>query len=128
MKILIIEDYQGDVDLLRSRLKTIGCEVVVAMTAEDGFALAVSEQPDMILTDLNLGEGIDDGIKMLAALRADDRTAVIPTVLHSVFVSHVQDMPTVQSQADGFLPKPFRFVELSKLVARFRQAQEGGSR
>jgi hypothetical protein len=33
-------------------------------------------------------------------------------------------MPDAMDHADGFLPKPFRFVELSQLVAKIRDAGE----
>lgn len=122
MKILIVEDYQGDVDLLLSRLKVIGCDVLVARTLEEGRSLAAEQTPDLILTDLNLGAGIEEGLELLGALRADPRTAAIPVVVHSVFVSHGGDMPQAMEKADGFLPKPFKFVELSQLVAKIRDA------
>jgi CheY-like chemotaxis protein len=121
VKILIIEDYEGDVDLLLSRLKAIGCETVVAKTAEDGYRLAIEHKPGLILTDLNLGSGVDEGIDMVSRLRANPETAAIPLVIHSVFVSEPADMPKVT--ADGYLPKPYRFVELTKLVAKIRDAQ-----
>jgi hypothetical protein len=43
-------------------------------------------------------------------------------VIHSVFVSTSDDLLESQAQADGYLPKPYRFVELTKLVARVRDA------
>jgi CheY-like chemotaxis protein len=122
VKILIIEDYEGDIELLRSRLKAMGCEALVATTEAEGLALAIAEQPALILTDLNLGEGMDGGIEMIGRLRADPRTKGIPLILHSVFVSHAADVREVPVQADGFLPKPYRFVELSSLIARIRNA------
>jgi CheY-like chemotaxis protein len=121
VKILIIEDYEGDVDLLLSRLKAIGCETVVAKTADEGLRLAIEQKPGLIVTDLNLGGGVDEGIDMVSKLRAHPETAAIPLVIHSVFVSAPADMPAVT--ADGYLPKPYRFVDLTKLVARIRDAQ-----
>lgn len=122
MKILIIEDYEGDIDLLLSRLKAIGCMAVVAKTADEGLRLAEQEQPGLILTDLNLGAGIDEGLEMVSRLRANPATASIPLVIHSVFVSTAGEVP-IPTDVDGYLPKPYRFVELTKLIARIRDAQ-----
>lgn len=123
MKILIIEDFDGDIALMVSRLRTIGCEAVVAKNAEDGIRLAETEEPGLIVTDLNLGSGVDEGIEMIGRLRANPRTSAIPLIIHSVFVSHDGDVPTAQTQADGFLPKPYRFVELAKLVSKIRETK-----
>ena len=123
MKILIVEDFEGDIALLLSRLSAIGCEVVVAKTSEEGLRLARSERPGLILTDLNLGGGMDEGVEMISQLRADPATAAIPLIIHSVFVSHEGDVPQAQTQADGYLPKPYRFVDLAKLVSKIRETQ-----
>lgn len=122
MKILIIEDYEGDIDLLLSRLKAIGCLAFVAKTADEGLRLAEQEQPGLILTDLNLGSGIDEGLEIVSRLRANPATSAIPVVIHSVFVSSPDEVP-LPTEVDGYLPKPYRFVDLTKLIARIRDAQ-----
>jgi CheY-like chemotaxis protein len=123
VKVLIIEDYEGDIDLMLSRLKAIGCVAVVAKTADEGLRLAISEQPALILTDLNLGAGIEEGIEMVGSLRAHPATATIPLVIHSVFVSQEGELPVPAGEVSGILPKPYRFVDLTKLIARIRDAQ-----
>lgn len=118
MQILIIEDFEGDIELLVSRLKVIGCGVLVARTAEEGLRMAKAEQPALIVTDLNLGAGVEEGIDMISDLRADPQTASIPLIIHSVFVSRSGDMAPAANQADGFLPKPYKFIDLAKLVQK----------
>jgi CheY-like chemotaxis protein len=118
VNILIIEDFEGDIDLLVSRLKTIGCGVLIARTARDGLQMARDRQPALILTDLNLGAGVEEGIDMIGDLRADPLTASIPLVVHSVFVSRPGDVSPATGQADGFLPKPYKFIDLAKLVQK----------
>lgn len=123
MQILIIEDFEGDIELLVSRLKTIGCGVLVARTAEEGLQLAKSEQPALIMTDLNLGAGVEEGIDMISDLRADPETASIPLIIHSVFVSRSGDLAPASAQADGFLPKPYKFIDLAKLVQKLARPE-----
>lgn len=124
VKILIIEDFEGDVELLASRLKAIGCGVLVARTAAEGLCLAKSERPALILTDLNFGAGVDEGIEMISDLRADPATSGIPLIVHSVFVSHSDDVVPATAQADGFLPKPYKFIDLVKLVDTLTPRQD----
>jgi CheY-like chemotaxis protein len=123
VQILIIEDFEGDIELLVSRLKTIGCGVLVARTAEEGLRLARTEQPALILTDLNLGSGVEEGIDMVSDLRADPATAAIPLIIHSVFVSRSGDMASASAKADGILPKPYKFVDLATLVQKLARPQ-----
>ncbi|MFN3431899.1 MAG: response regulator [Candidatus Sericytochromatia bacterium] len=123
MQILIIEDFEGDIELLVSRLKAIGCGVLVARNAEDGLRMAKTEKPALILTDLNLGAGIEEGIEMISDLRADPETASIPLIIHSVFVSRSGDMGLASAQADGFLPKPYKFMDLAKLVQKLAPSE-----
>lgn len=120
MKILIIEDFAGDIELLISRLGAIGCEVLVAKTSEEGLKRAREDAPDMIVTDLNLGNGMEEGIEMMARLRNDAQTAAIPLIVHSVFVSAPGDVTEATSLADGILPKPYKMLDLVKLVERVK--------
>jgi CheY-like chemotaxis protein len=120
VKILIIEDFEGDIALLEARLEAIGAEVVVAKSAVDGLRLARAERPGLIVTDLNLGRGMEEGIEMVAAMRKDPAIAHIPLIIHSVFVSAPGDVKEATSLADGILPKPYRFVDLAAIVEKMR--------
>src|SRR5438309_1734319 len=56
--ILVVEDNERNLKLLRDVLEFAGYDVRAARTAEDGLALAASEPPDLVLMDLQL-PGID---------------------------------------------------------------------
>ena len=66
--ILVVEDNERNLKLLRDVLEYAGYDVRVARTAEDGITSAVSEPPDLVLMDLQL-PGID-GMEALRRLRA----------------------------------------------------------
>lgn len=120
MKILIVEDFAGDIELLSARLRSIGCEALVATNAAEGLRIAREQQPGLILTDLNLGSGIEEGIEMIGQLRADPTTAAIPLIIHSVFVSAPGDVAEATAMADGILPKPYKLLDLASLVEKMR--------
>ena len=67
--ILLVEDNERNLKLLRDVLDYAGYDVRVARTAEDGITLAASEPPDLVLMDLQL-PGID-GMEALRRLRAE---------------------------------------------------------
>ena len=71
--ILVVEDNERNLKLLRDVLQYAGYVVRAARTAEDGIALAVSDPPDLVLMDLQL-PGID-GVEALRRLRESPRTA-----------------------------------------------------
>jgi two-component system cell cycle response regulator DivK len=54
MKILLVEDNEMNRDMLVRRLKRHGLEVVEAVDGRQALRLATSEEPDLVLMDLNL--------------------------------------------------------------------------
>ena len=70
--ILIIEDNDKNLKLVRDVLQFNGYETAEAMTAEDGLVLARSQHPALILLDIQL-PGMD-GFAALRQLRADPIT------------------------------------------------------
>ena len=76
--VLIVEDNEKNLKLVRDVLQVKGYETVDAGTAEDGLVLARDRKPDLVLMDIQL-PGMN-GIDALKALRADPATAAIPIV------------------------------------------------
>src|SRR5262245_59492857 len=76
--ILIVEDNEKNLKLVRDVLQGKGYETLVAGTAEAGIAIARDRRPDLVLMDIQL-PGMS-GIDALKALRADPLTAPIPVV------------------------------------------------
>jgi two-component system, cell cycle response regulator DivK len=74
--ILIVEDNEMNRDMLRRRLERNDYHVICAVDGPEGIMMARTEQPDIILMDVALGDM--DGWEATTALRADQRTAKIP--------------------------------------------------
>src|SRR4030095_14446973 len=74
--ILIVEDNEKNMKLVRDVLQAKGYTTVEAATAEDGVRLAGERVPDLILMDIHL-PGMS-GVDALKLLRADASTARIP--------------------------------------------------
>ena len=53
-KLLLVEDNEMNRDMLSRRLERKGFQVVLAVDGGEGVAMALSEQPDLILMDMNL--------------------------------------------------------------------------
>ena len=80
--VLIVEDDQSSVDLLRAYLTDSGYDVLVERTGPEGLAAVRREQPDAVVLDIQL-PGLD-GWGLLAALKAAPETSGIPVVVVSV--------------------------------------------
>jgi CheY-like chemotaxis protein len=120
VRILLIEDDHANIELMRLRLEALECQVDVATTAAAGLAMAIEGQPDLVLVDLKLEHDANAGIELVKALHANPATKALPLVIHSIFVSHPADAPEALPLAQGYLPKPFRFLDLKKMVDEFR--------
>ena len=102
--ILVVEDNERNLKLLRDVLEYAGYDVRVARTAEDGISLAASEPPDLVLMDLQL-PGID-GMEALRRLRESPRTADIPVVAVTAQAMKQDRERALEVGFNGYIEKP----------------------
>lgn len=129
LKVLVIDDEESIVDLIKLGLKYEGFQVEAAFDGPEGLAAAQRIDPDLIILDSIL-PGVD-GLEVLRQLRLNPVTLDVP-VLMLTAKDKVQDKVTgLETGADDYLAKPFSFEEF---VARIRailrrqqrsRAQEG---
>jgi two-component system, cell cycle response regulator DivK len=112
--ILIVEDNERNLKLVRDVLQVKGFNTIEAGTAEIGIELAAERKPDLILMDIQL-PGMN-GIDALKVLRANPATASIPVV--AVTASVMQQDRTLITQAgfDGYIGKPINLKEFLESV------------
>jgi two-component system, cell cycle response regulator DivK len=102
--ILVVEDNERNLKLVRDVLEYVGYDVRVARTAEDGIALAVKEPPDLVLMDLQL-PGID-GMEARRRLRENPRTADIPVVAVTAQAMKQDRERALEAGFNGYIEKP----------------------
>jgi two-component system cell cycle response regulator DivK len=113
-KILIVEDNEANLKLTSLLMHHAGHTVLSAADAETGLTLARSEQPDLILMDVQL-PGMD-GFAATALLKQDPSTAAIPIIaLTSMAMKTDQEKSRVVG-CDGYIAKPLRYKELYAAV------------
>ena len=114
-EILIVEDNEKNMKLVRDVLQVKGYATIEATTGEDGVRLAKERRPALVLMDIQL-PGIS-GIEALRQLRADPATAAIPViaVTASVMVSDRRNI--TDAGFDGYVGKPLNLKEFLDAVA-----------
>ena len=113
--ILVVEDNEKNMKLVRDVLQVKGYATLEAVTGEDGVRLAKERLPALVLMDIQL-PGIS-GIEALKQLRADPATAAIPViaVTASVMVSDRRNI--TDAGFDGYVGKPLNLKEFLAAVA-----------
>jgi two-component system cell cycle response regulator DivK len=112
--ILIVEDNEKNLKLVRDVLQVKGYSTIEAVTAEDGIALAARHKPDLILMDIQL-PGMN-GIDALKVLRADPVTAAIPVIAVTASVMQQDRNLITQAGFDGYIGKPLNLKEFLDAV------------
>ena len=113
--VLVVDDDEQVTRLVKRVLERAGFECVAINDGSAAHEAAVEWRPDIILLDLMLGDTTGDQI--LAALRADFRTRLIPVVFLTVRDSLKDKVEHLMAGADDYMTKPFVPEEL---VARLR--------
>ncbi|WP_041289439.1 SpoIIE family protein phosphatase [Kribbella flavida] len=108
---VLIADDNADMREYLARLLRGAGHRVSAVT--DGYAAldrARAETPDLIISDVMM-PGLD-GLRLVADLRADGRTAGIPVLLLSARAGQEASIEGLEAGADDYLVKPFSAAEL----------------
>jgi two-component system cell cycle response regulator DivK len=102
--VLIVEDNERNLKLVRDVLGFAGFQTLEARDAEAGIELARTARPDVVLMDINL-PGLN-GFEALAALRADAATAAIPVLAVTAYAMKDDRARILAAGFDGYLEKP----------------------
>ena len=121
--ILIVEDNDKNMKLVRDVLQAKGYATIEAGTGEDGVRLAAEHTPDLVLMDIHL-PGIS-GIEALSRLRADPATAAIPVAAVTASVMQQDRAMIMDAGFDAYVSKP---ISLKEFLDTVRTLLERGRR
>ena len=113
--ILIVEDNEKNLKLVRDVLQFKGYRTLYAITGEQGVALAKEHKPDLILMDYQL-PGID-GIEAFHQIRGDAATAHIPIVAVTASAMPEDTAKMKEAGFDGFQTKPINVKDFVQTVS-----------
>jgi DNA-binding response OmpR family regulator len=118
--ILVVDDEEDILELVRFHLAREGYAVLSAQTGEQAWRMVREQRVDLALVDLML-PGID-GLELTRRLKNDSRTAPIPVVMLTAKGEEVDIVTGLELGADDYVTKPFSpRVLLARLRAVFRR-------
>ncbi len=114
-RVLVVDDEEGNRDLLGRRLQREGYAVVSAGGGHEALALMAKEQVDVVLLDVMMPDL--DGFAVLQKLKAEGATRDVPVIMISALDDLSAIARCIEAGAVDYLPKPFEPVILRARLA-----------
>jgi len=115
--ILIVEDDQMILKLLRDILHVYGYETVEATDGKQGVAIAREKKPDLILMDIQMP--VMDGLETTRILKADVETKEIPIIALTGYAMKEDEDKIRDAGCEGYMTKPIELKAFRAKVAEY---------
>ncbi len=115
-KVLVIEDNEQNLYLMRFLLERNGFIVIDAKNGVDGIEIASKQIPDMILLDIQLP--LMDGYQVAEALRRCDVLRDIPIIAVTSYAMVGDRERALEAGATGYIEKP---INPDTLISQLRE-------
>lgn len=122
-KVLVIEDNEQNLYLVRFILERNGYEVFAAPDGRSGIETASSLRPDLILLDIQLPEM--DGYTVARNLRQDPALANTPIIAVTSYAMVGDREKVMEAGCDGYIEKP---IDPDLFVSQIERHLPGGER
>ena len=115
--ILIVEDEQPIVDILKFNLEKNGYRVIEALEGNEGLRLALAKNPDLVLLDVML-----PGLDGFGVCRKIREKSSVPIIMLTARDEEVDKVLGLELGADDYMTKPFSVRELlARVKANLRR-------
>jgi CheY-like chemotaxis protein len=117
--ILVVEDNDMNMQLVEFLLEEGGYRIVKATSGEEALALTRADTgaPDLILMDIHL-PGMD-GLSVVRAIKADERTARIPVLALTAHAMRGDKDRFLEAGCDGYISKPIDVKTFIASIERY---------
>jgi len=113
-RILVVDDNQDNIEIISTRLRFRGYEILEASDGQQALALVHEAAPDLILLDVMLPD--IDGYEISRRIKGADDLPFIPIILVTARDSTQDKVAGLDAGADDYLTKPINFPELEARV------------
>ena len=104
-KLLVVDDDEGNREMLARRLKRLGHQTVLASNGREALERLRAAPFDLMLLDIQMPEL--NGYEVLHALRADAALSQLPVIVLSASDDNARVASCIEMGAEDYLPKPF---------------------
>ena len=125
--ILVADDVEANVELLRDQLAALECRVIHATDGPSVLARCRAEGPDLCILDVSMPAGDlgvsprETGFEVCRQLKRDPRTARIPVIFVTALNDPADRLKAIEAGGDDFLVKPHNRLVLGARVRSLLQ-------
>ena len=124
-RILVVDDHQDNVELLRARLESWGYAVDSAADGMQALQAVETAPPDLILLDVMMPSL--DGNEVARRIKQNPALPFIPIIMQTALDSTESKVEGLEAGADDYITKPIEFAELKarlRSMLRIKRLQE----
>ncbi|MFB0519207.1 MAG: response regulator [Acidobacteriota bacterium] len=118
-RILVVEDNEDNLYLIKYILQKSGYKVIEARSGAEGVELAVQEKPDLVIMDVQLPD--INGLEATRKIRASEADGEIPIVALTSYAMVGDRERFLAAGCTGYIEKPINpqtfLVEIEKFLA-----------
>ena len=115
-KILVVEDNEQNLILMRDILEYHGHAVLTAKNGEEGVRLAREHRPHLVLMDIQMP--VMDGYAAVKILRSDPELQEMRIIAVTALAMSGDKELVLQAGFDGYLAKPVETRQLSAMIKK----------
>ncbi len=119
IEVLIVDDDEVTLEAIEHLLRAQGASVRTSTTSARAASLLAESQPDVLVTDLNLG--LDSGFDVVRALRANEKKDGLRAAALAIsgrIITRDERRELREIGGDAFLPKPIDPARLTSMIHR----------
>jgi len=110
-KILVVDDEEHILMILKDSLEFSGFQIVTATNGEEALVMVEKEHPDLLVLDVGMPKL--DGWEVCRRLKGDAKTQALPSIILTAYAQTSDKRKGMDLGADRFITKP---CDLSSLV------------
>jgi DNA-binding response OmpR family regulator len=122
-KILVVDDEEHIVMILKDSLEFSGFQVVTAYNGQEALQKVAEDMPDLVVLDIGMPKL--DGWEVCRRLKSDDKTKHIPVIILTAYAQTSDQRKGSQLGADRFVTKPcdltYLVEEINTLLSNNQQ-------
>ena len=118
-RVLIVDDHEDNVELLRARLESWGYRAEAAGDGAEALRMIEASPPDLVLLDVMMPKM--DGIEVARRVKGNPALPFIPIIMQTALDATENKVEGLEAGADDYITKPIDFAELkARLTSMLR--------